>query len=107
MIKKVLLCASILIFASVCIAQDQKVTPDQQQVMIQQQMNAMTPMFGQMMRVMMTATFDVLSQPESAEKLASFTRNYYDALIKKGFSKDEALKIAMSVGMPPMPVMQK
>ena len=107
MIKKICLCVLILLFASVCLAQDQKMTPEQQQAMIQQQMNAMTPMFGQMMRVMMTAAFDVLSQPESAEKLASFTRNYYDALIKKGFSKDEALKIAMSVGMPSMPMMQK
>ena len=105
--KKICLCVLILLVASVCLAQDQKMTPEQQQVMIQQQMSAMTPMFGQMMRVMMTATFDVLSQPESAEKLASFTRNYYDALIKKGFSKDEALKIAMSVGMPSMPMMQK
>ncbi len=105
--KKICLCVLILLFASVCLAQDEKMTPEQQQAMIQQQMNAMTPMFGQMMRVMMTATFDVLSQPESAEKLASFTRNYYDALIKKGFSKDEALKIAMSVGMPSMPMMQK
>jgi hypothetical protein len=107
MMKKICLCVLILLFASVCLAQDEKMTPEQQQAMIQQQMNAMTPMFGQMMRVMMTATFDVLSQPESAEKLASFTRNYYDALIKKGFSKDEALKIAMSVGMPSMPMMQK
>jgi len=105
--KKICLCVLILLFASVCLAQEQKMTPEQQQAMIQQQMNAMTPMFGQMMRVMMTATFDVLSQPESAEKLASFTRNYYDALIKKGFSKDEALKIAMPVGMPSMPMMQK
>lgn len=31
---------------------------------------------------------------------------YYDALIKKGFSKDEALKIVTSVGMPSMPSMQ-
>jgi len=77
MIKKICLCVLILLFASVCLAQDQKMTPEQQQAMIQQQMNAMTPMFGQMMRVMMTAAFDVLSQPESAEKLASFTRNYY------------------------------
>ena len=107
MIKKICLCVLILLFSSVCLAQDEKMTPEQQQAMIEQQMNAMTPMFGQMMRVMMTATFDVLSQPESAEKLASFTRNYYDALIKKGFSKDEALKIATSVGMPSMPMMQK
>ena len=107
MIKKLCSCLVILLFATVCLAQDEKMSPEEQQVMIQQQMNAMTPMFGQMMRAMMTATFDVLSQPESAEKLASFTRNYYDALIKKGFSKDEALKIAMSIGMPSMPMMQK
>lgn len=107
MIKKLCVCLLILLFASVCFAQEEQMTPEQQQAMIQQQMDAMTPMFGQMMRAMMTATFDVLSQPESAEKLASFTRNYYDALIKKGFTKKEALNIAMSVGMPSMPMMQK
>ena len=107
MIKRLCLCVLVILFASVCLAQDHEMTPERQQALIQQQMNAMTPMFGEMMRVMMTATFDVLSQPESAEKLASFTKNYYDALIKKGFNQDEALKIAMSIGMPSMPMMQK
>lgn len=107
MTKKLFLCVLFLLYASACYAQDQGMPPEQQQAVIQQQMNAMAPMFGQMVRVMMTATFDVLSQPESAEKLASFTRNYYDALKRKGFSSDEALKIALSVGMPLMPMMQK
>ena len=97
----------VMVFASVSFAQDNQMSPEEQQMMIQQSMNAMTPMFGEMMKVMMTATFDVLSQPESAEKLATFTKNYYDALIKKGFSQDEALRIAMSIGMPSMPMMQK
>jgi hypothetical protein len=41
-----------------------------------------------------------LATPETAKQLAAFTRNYYEALIAKGFSKDEALKIIMSVAIP-------
>ena len=41
-----------------------------------------------------------LATPETAKQLAAFTRNYYEALIAKGFSKDEALKIVMAVAIP-------
>jgi hypothetical protein len=62
----------------------------------------MGPAMGQMMQGMMDAMFMVLAKPETAERLASFTKNYYDALVKKGFTKDEALRIVSSVGMPSM-----
>ena len=48
----------------------------------------------------METTLWALSKPEAAERLATFSRNYYDALIKKGFTKDEALRIVLSVGIP-------
>ncbi len=60
----------------------------------------MGPMMEQMMTAGMTATLRVLAKPESSEQLATFVRNFYGALVAKGFAKDEALKIVMAFGMP-------
>ncbi|EKD28703.1 MAG: hypothetical protein ACD_79C00239G0003 [uncultured bacterium] len=37
-----------------------------------------------------------LIKPDTAQKLAMFSKNYYDALIKSGFSKEDALDILKS-----------
>lgn len=50
-------------------------------------------MMGSMMEANMKAYISLLGKPEVAEKLAAFTKNYYDALVAKGFTKDEALRI--------------
>jgi hypothetical protein len=73
---------------------------DSLQEMMGAQMEMMGPMMGRMAEASMTATLNVLTKPQSAERLATFTRNYYNALIKKGFTKDEALRIVTSVGLP-------
>jgi hypothetical protein len=41
-----------------------------------------------------------LSKPEIAAKLARFQRQHFDALIKEGFTKEEALKIVISTPVP-------
>ena len=69
----------------------------------QEQLAAMAPMMGQMMQVMLQSTLRALAMPESAEQLATFTRNYYDALVAKGFTRDEALRIVMAHGIPATP----
>ncbi len=66
----------------------------------------MSPLMSDMMRVMFETMLAVLSKPETAEQLATFTKNYYDALISKGFSEKEALKIITSMGIPMVPMMQ-
>jgi hypothetical protein len=63
-------------------------------------MGMMAPMMSQMAEASMAATLRALSRPEAAEQLAAFSRNYYNALIKKGFTKDQAFNIVMSVRMP-------
>jgi len=45
----------------------------------------------------------VMARPENADRLATFTRNYYDALIRKGFTREQALQIVIATGMPRMP----
>jgi hypothetical protein len=60
-----------------------------------------------MMKMMIETQLEALSNPKTADELASFTKNYYNALIKKGFSKQEALNIATKVGFPTFPGMMK
>ena len=63
-------------------------------------------LMGPMMEVMIEAMFTIMAKPENAERLATFTKNYYDALIAKGFSKEDALEIVTMTGMPSMPGVQ-
>lgn len=41
-----------------------------------------------------------LAKPETAKKLAKFTKNYFDALIAEGFTRDEALQIVKAFTVP-------
>ena len=63
-------------------------------------MEMMGPTFGLMMTGMMEAMMTVLEQPETAERLATFARNYYDALIRRGFSEEQALRLVVAIGFP-------
>ena len=63
----------------------------------------MGPMMGPMMEAMMEGMLRVMARPENADRLATFTKNYYDALIRKGFTKEQALQIVIATGMPRMP----
>ena len=69
----------------------------------QDQLAPMAPMMGQMMQVMLQSTLRALAMPEAAEQLATFTRNYFDALVAKGFTREEALRIVMAHGIPATP----
>jgi hypothetical protein len=63
-------------------------------------MDMMGPTFGIMMEQMMDALIRVLEQPETADRLATFARNYYDALVEKGFTEDQALRLVIAIGFP-------
>jgi len=65
-------------------------------------MQMMGPMMNDMMAGMMAGLLDYMAKPEAAQKLATFTRNYYEELIKQGFTEDQALKIITSMPLPPM-----
>ena len=79
--------------------QGERPTPE----MMQQQMQMMAPMMGQMMQAMMQAMLTTLARKETADQIATFTKNYYDALVAKGFSREDALKIVMAHGIPSLP----
>lgn len=54
---------------------------------------------GPMTEAAMDGILRVLARPESAERLATFTRHYYDALVRKGFSREEALQIVIAAAV--------
>jgi len=59
----------------------------------------MGPMYESMSQAMIEGTIKALEKPETVERLARFAKRYYDALIKQGFSKDEALQIVAGAGI--------
>lgn len=48
----------------------------------------------------MDGYLDYFAQPETAKKLATFQKNYYDALIEKGFTKEQAFELVLRHGNP-------
>jgi len=61
--------------------------------------NQMGPMYESMMQSMIEGTIKTFEKPETIERLARFSRRYYEALIKQGFSKEEALQIVAGAGI--------
>jgi hypothetical protein len=70
---------------------------------MQQQMDMMAPAMAKMTENMYAGMLKALAKPESADQLATFMKNYRDALVAKGFTKEEAMQIIRSTGMPVMP----
>ena len=62
-------------------------------------LNQMGPMYESMSQAMIEGTIKALEKPETIERLARFARRYYEALIKQGFSKEEALQIVAGAGI--------
>ena len=72
----------------------------------QEILQMMGPMMGEMFSLMLKSMFNELSKKENADMLATFTRNYYESLVARGFSKEEALRIVVSTGIPAAPMMK-
>ena len=60
---------------------------------MRQMQEVMGPMMRANMQAMMEAALAVLARKESADQMATFSKNYLDALIAKGFTRDEALRL--------------
>ena len=63
-------------------------------------MDSIGPMFSALMGGMYGGIIDYLARPETAAKLATFAKNYFDELIKRGFTREEALMLVRGVGIP-------
>ena len=63
-------------------------------------MDSIGPVFSALMGGMYGGIIDYLARPETAAKLATFAKNYFDELIKRGFTREEALLLVRGVGIP-------
>lgn len=57
---------------------------------------ALVPTFGTALIKLADISLEYLAQAETTTKMARYKRNFYDALIKEGFTKEEALKILLA-----------
>ena len=98
--------AATLLFACSCVAQAQdqakqkQPTPEEVNKLMDATMGAMMPIMGRMTEVMLEAQLKVAERPETADKVATFKRNLYEALIKKGFSPEQAMQLTLATAMP-------
>ena len=65
--------------------------------------NQMGPMYETMMSSMVRGTLMALADSGNVERLATFSRSYYLALVRHGFTREEALQIVAGFGIPLRP----
>ena len=76
------------------------IQPDSMSMAMDQMEMFMAPMMGRMMENMVEGLLTALARAENAERLATFARNYFDALRRKGFTDEQALRLVAAVGFP-------
>jgi len=107
---RLILLAAALLLTQVCAAGDEPAktpakktpTPDFLKMM-QDSQEAAIPYRGKVVESMLRAELHVLSDPDSAQAMAKYIHNLYESLIKEGFSKEEALQIALKLPPPSIP----
>ena len=77
-----------------------KPTPEQLQSMMDASMVSMLPMLARMAEVQMETQVKFAARPETAERIATFKKNLFDALRSKGFTVEQAIQITHSTAMP-------
>lgn len=95
--------SAILLVSNVAFAQNPfppKPNPEEMQKALDSTMGAMLPMVGRMAEVQIEAQLRMGERPETAERIATFKRNLFDALRSKGFTESQSLQIASSTSFP-------
>jgi uncharacterized membrane protein YeiB len=97
----ILLVPALLVIGPAAFAEDEEDMKRQAQGQMQQaQMQQMQEMMGLMMGQMLEGMGKSMAKKEFAENVATFTRNYYEALIARGFTEEQALRIVEASGIP-------
>lgn len=61
----------------------------------------LTPLVSKTSEETAEAQFRIAERPETAERIAAFKKNLYEALRKKGFTAEQALELTVATSMPP------
>jgi hypothetical protein len=80
--------------------QQKQLTPEEMQKLMDATMGAMVPVVGRMTEVMLEAQLKVAEKSETAERVATFKKNLYDALLKKGFTPEQSMQITLTTALP-------
>jgi hypothetical protein len=84
-----------------------KPTPEQMQTTLDASMVSMLPMLARMSEVQMETQVKFAARPETAERIAAFKKNLFDALRSKGFTAEQAMQITNSTPMPAVATLGK
>lgn len=83
-LKAIIISVSFLISTSFAVAEEnQKLTPEE---------------MGNYLEVMLVKMMEVYASPKMVEKQAEYYKNLYEALLKQGFTKEQALQIVIAQG---------
>ena len=88
-------------------AQQKPPSPEDMQKIMDATMGAMVPMMGRMTEVTIEAQLKVAERPETANRVATFKKNLYDALLKQGFTAEQAMQITLVTPPPSAAPMSK
>ena len=61
-----------------------------------------TPMSGRLIETTIETQLKIAERPETAARVATYKRNLYEALLKKGFTGDQAMQITVATPLPPV-----
>src|SRR5512136_1476562 len=81
-------------------AADKKPSPDEMKQLMEMSFGSMVPIMGKMTEAVIEAELKIAEKPETAASLAVFKKNLYNALVKQGFTKEEAFEIMMNTSLP-------
>jgi hypothetical protein len=97
-------CAALMWVTTCAVAQTPaerpRPTPEETQKIMDSALGAMGPVMGRMAEAMIEAQLKIAEKPETADSIATFKKNLYDALVKKGFKPGDALQIVLATGLP-------
>lgn len=104
--KKVLAMLVVVMTATTVFAAEQPVdkkkepSPEEMRQTIEASVGAIVPMMAKMAQAAILVQLKIGEQPETAQSLAIFKKNLFEALVKQGFSKKEAFDIMLNTSMP-------
>lgn len=101
--SNVLRLLSVLALATLLVAprlHGQETRADSMRAMMGHMQEMMAPMMERTIVRTLEATIELLAKPETAERLATYVKNFHDALVAKGFTNEEALRIVTAMRVP-------
>lgn len=100
LVTMLLLTITATAFAAEPAEESKQPSPEEMQQLMEASFGAIAPMMGKMTEAMIDAQLKSAEKPETAASLAAFKKNLYTALLKQGFSKNEAFQIMLNTSPP-------